>query len=262
MVHYSLWFEGHNNPGNREACEPLLVIECASSSEAIQKALNLMAEFKGGKPFTKTVTTYLSHNSLFGYFVCKTMEPEPSVFINFNSIIEIDSAKGENRAHIRSDSILEDGEKKPSWDDGGKALAATPPKSEYNIQATAFLADNGLKMRITLSNTKVAAWGETGKESGNHYRVTISGAKRKLTFDFWGSINDARNDEYPSEYDVLACISGDCYCPETFAEFCGEYGYEQDSIKALQTFRRCSAFAKRLRAFFTESELEQLTEIQ
>jgi type II secretory pathway component GspD/PulD (secretin) len=62
-------------------------------------------------------------------------------------------------------------------------------------------------------------------------------------------------------YDVLAGISGDAYTPETFADFCAEYGYESDSIKALQTFRRCSAFAKRLRAFFTEAELEQLQEI-
>jgi hypothetical protein len=60
---------------------------------------------------------------------------------------------------------------------------------------------------------------------------------------------------------VLACISGDAYTPETFADFCAEYGYESDSIKSLQTFRRCSAFAKRLRAFFTGAELEQLQEI-
>lgn len=66
---------------------------------------------------------------------------------------------------------------------------------------------------------------------------------------------------HPSAYDVLACISSDAYCAETFKDFCGEYGYERDSIKALQTFRRCSAFAKRLRAFFTAEELSQLSEI-
>lgn len=63
-------------------------------------------------------------------------------------------------------------------------------------------------------------------------------------------------------YDVLACISGDAYTPETFADFCAEYGYESDSIKALQQFRRCDRFAKRLRAFFTTEELTQLSEIR
>jgi len=85
---------------------------------------------------------------------------------------------------------------------------------------------------------------------------------KRLTFDFWGSINDCQKGVDPVAYDILACIGSDAYTPETFADFCSEYGYESDSIKALQTFRRCSSFAKRLRAFFTEAELEGLAEIQ
>lgn len=106
---------------------------------------------------------------------------------------------------------------------------------------------------------------------GHHYRVTLSGdvrkyvkpAKRKLVFDFWGSIKDAEKGiQTVKPYDVLACISSDVHTPETFKDWCSEFGDSPDSIKALQTFRRCSAFAKRLRAFFTEAELEQLSEIQ
>ena len=114
------------------------------------------------------------------------------------------------------------------------------------------------------------------RKHGHHYRVTLSKGKagtpehtgnvcaaNRLTFDFWGSIKDVEDGiKTVSPYSVLACISGEAYTPETFADFCGEYGYEEDSIKALQTFRRCSAFAKRLRAFFTEAELEQLQEIK
>lgn len=84
-----------------------------------------------------------------------------------------------------------------------------------------------------------------------------------MAFDFWGSIADAEKCEtVVSAYDVLACISGDVNCPDTFKDFCAEFGDDEDSIKALQTFRRCSAFAKRLRAFFTDGEIEQLQEIQ
>lgn len=110
---------------------------------------------------------------------------------------------------------------------------------------------------------------------GHHYKVTLNGidprdesltlnpAKRRLTFDFWSSIADANKGiKTVKPYDVLANISSDAYTPETFKDFCSEYGYDSDSIKASQTFRRCSAFAKKLRAFFTESELEQLQEIQ
>jgi hypothetical protein len=202
--------------------------------------------------------------------------------------------------------------------------------SEYDKQAADFLAKNGIKIRITLSDSKTPAWSEDGKH-GHHYRVTLSKSYKtkgiypaRLTFDFWGSIHDADSirknaakverlipevarirqaiataehyanqpgrEEHaktvvaltptlaekerilaearalaaatPSAYDVLACISGDTYTPDTFADFCGEFGYETDSIKALQTFRRCSTFAKRLRAFFTTAELEQLAEIR
>ena len=110
------------------------------------------------------------------------------------------------------------------------------------------------------------------RKHGHHYRVTLSKPahrhdfypkRHRLTFDFWSSIADAEKGvKTVRPYDVLACISGEAYTPETFKEFCAEYGYEPDSIRALQTFRRCSAFAKRLRDFFTAAELEQLQEIQ
>lgn len=219
--------------------------------------------------------------------------------------------------------------------------AAHPFRNFYDTQAETFLSTNGLKLRITLSDTKTPAWeastptkkcpacngeachlvgipvnskewcayvrengGKTppqfvkcavcknegripnleARKHGHHYRVTVSrdqtrkgkrtpytigsaGLERvkcgnRLTFDFWGSIADAQKGEHPSPYDVLACISSDACTPETFADWCAEYGDDTDSIKALQTFRRCNAFAKRLRAFFTPAELEQLAEIR
>jgi len=153
------------------------------------------------------------------------------------------------------------------------------PPNPYDQQAENFLTSNGLKFRATLSDTKTPPWGQ-GPTHGHHYRVTLSSGIRatgkrnkgggvafrkggRLTFDFWGSIADAEKGiKTVKPYDVLACISSDAYTPATFADWCSEYGDSADSIKALQTFRRCSAFAKRLRAFFTEAELEQLSEIQ
>jgi hypothetical protein len=138
--------------------------------------------------------------------------------------------------------------------------------SFYDHQAQDFLTRNNLKMRITLSDSKPANW----QPAGHHYRVTIShkgisvgtSNQKRVVFDFWGSVADMEKNIDPSPYDVLACISDDVYTPETFEDFCSEYGYEQDSIKSLQTFKRCNRFAKRLREFFTENEIEQLQEIK
>ena len=131
--------------------------------------------------------------------------------------------------------------------------------TNYNAQAAEFLNRNGLRLRITLSNSKPANW----EPAGNHYRVTISSKNRgRITFDFWGSLNDASKGIDPSVYDVLACISSDVYIPDEFGDFCAEFGYDEDSIKAQQTFRRSDRFAKRLREFLTSAEIEQLSEIR
>lgn len=144
-------------------------------------------------------------------------------------------------------------------------------QTEYNIAAEQFLLKHGIKLRITLSDSKPAPW----DTAGHHYRVTMSKAgfykyppnsgwckdPRRLVFDFWGSAADMRAGKAPSAYDVLACISGDTHCPETFKDFCADFGESEDIIKALQTFKRCLSFSKRLRAFFTAEEIEALQEI-
>jgi hypothetical protein len=144
---------------------------------------------------------------------------------------------------------------------------------DYNKQAEQFLAKFVIKFRATLNDSKPAPWKDDDKiasGSGHHYRVTLSKDQRehyhkvgRITFDFWGSVADAKaNKRSVDAYDVLACISSDVHCPNTFQDFCDEYSYPIDSIKALQTFRRCSSFAKRLKAFFTAEEIEALSEIQ
>lgn len=169
-------------------------------------------------------------------------------------------------------------------------------KTEYDTQTETFLTDNGLKLRITLSDSKPAPWQEsktchtcngTGKQekgwpmwhpgkcgfcngtgkkevpTGHHYRVTLSAPGRKrVTFDFWDSISAAEKGTTPTAYDVLACLSGDVYYPDTFEEYCDTFGENPDSLKARQAWKRCHSFAKRLRAFFTSAELGQLSEIQ
>lgn len=129
----------------------------------------------------------------------------------------------------------------------------TNTTNEYETAANAFLSRHGLKFRATLSDSKSCPWSEEYKP---HFRVTLSrsGERGRLTFDFWGRTATA--------YDVLACISSDVHCPSTFEDFCSEYGFDEDSRKSLQTFKRASAFSDRLNKFFTSEEIEQLSEIR
>ncbi len=145
------------------------------------------------------------------------------------------------------------------------ANAAPVIVSSYEQQALDFLAKHGLSFRAVLAKVqKAPAWAK-GDEHGLQYRITLSGGKpnpRRLSFSFWDSIAAKEKGEKPTAYDALACISSDASCDDTFADFCGNCGYDEDSREAYATFRRVSTFAKRLRAFFSAAEIEGLSEIQ
>lgn len=66
----------------------------------------------------------------------------------------------------------------------------------------------------------------------------------------------------PTAYSVLAGMSIDANCPDTFEEWCGEYGYDTDSRKAEAQYRLCKDHAYKLVRFFTSEELEGLQDIQ
>ena len=136
-------------------------------------------------------------------------------------------------------------------------------------EAQAFLDRHGIAFKAVFADSTCPPW--SGKKScdhihGDRYTITLvkgadPGAPR-LTFDFWNSKNDKKAGKQPTPYDVLASISGDYHCPDTFEEFCSEYGYDEDSRSAEATFKRCRDLSGRLRSFFTEQQAQELQEIQ
>lgn len=128
--------------------------------------------------------------------------------------------------------------------------------STYDTQAADFLKTYGITCEIKRAPKQTPPqWSKPGEPHGTRYRVALSHPDRAtLRFDFWGSINDAKTATDPTPHSVLACVSSDIYCPETFEDFCAEYGYDEDSRKAEATFRRCATFGRQLRAFFPEGE--------
>lgn len=153
------------------------------------------------------------------------------------------------------------------------STSAPAAVSSYEQNALDFLVKHGITFRAVLAKVqKAPKWADDGSEHGLQYRVTLSRKTRPggvnavhvspLSFPFWDSVSAKENGETPSAYDVLACISGDVHCPETFEDFCAEYGYDEDSRAAHATFKRCAALARKLRAFFSEKEIEGLSEIQ
>ena len=64
----------------------------------------------------------------------------------------------------------------------------------------------------------------------------------------------------PNAYDVLACLTKND--PGTFENFCDEFGYDTDSKSAEKTYNAVLNEWQNIQALFTDTEIEQLQEIQ
>jgi hypothetical protein len=64
----------------------------------------------------------------------------------------------------------------------------------------------------------------------------------------------------PSEYDVLACLTK--YNPETFEDFCSEFGYDEDSRSAERVYEAVKDEYHNVAMLWSETEIEDLQEIQ
>ncbi len=68
------------------------------------------------------------------------------------------------------------------------------------------------------------------------------------------------NYSIPNAYDVLACLTK--YNPGTFENFCSDFGYDTDSKKAEKIYTDVLKEWQNVQSLFTDTEIEQLQEIQ
>lgn len=167
--------------------------------------------------------------------------------------------------------------KTPPWEDDGRyrphyRVTITRPARFHFIPFVKY-PDKAREMQLDIKTTKAHARiaisqhlkgmpSEYASQCITRIQKAPWQKHSRITFDFFASIRDGETGAPLSPYVVLSCISGDATCPETFSEFCADYGYSEDSRKAYALWKRCNAFAKRLRRFFTTDEINALQEIQ
>ena len=93
------------------------------------------------------------------------------------------------------------------------------------------------------SNSKQKNW--------NNHLITVTHNKKRLSFDFWGSIMNPENKTEQEVVFAFYCLLSDsCAGNETFENFCGDFGYDQDSRTAERIHKQCiSSLAKFNRVF-------------
>ena len=176
-----------------------------------------------------------------------------------------------------------------------------PEPSKYIAQANKFLADTGTTLEINFkrhgkhwdSDTQtrdiyectlirgsrkftfdfgnsvinsgiVHAWSIDGAPTFRHNNVNcmasyyLKDAHKILYHSNKFEILEKRTK--PSSYDILACLT--TYDPDTFENFCSNFGYDTDSKKAEKTYNSVLDEWKNIQALFTDEEIGQLAEIQ
>lgn len=91
---------------------------------------------------------------------------------------------------------------------------------------------------------RVALTGKAGYWSTDYFTGTGLRAKP----DAWGK----RKPKKPSIADVLQCLFNEAQAAEyNFSDWCSDFGYSDDSIKALNTYKACLDTATAIRKYFT-----------
>ena len=82
---------------------------------------------------------------------------------------------------------------------------------------------------------------------------------KDLFLTFGQSISNTARKVHPTSYDLICCLTKED--PESFEDFCSNYGYDDDSRKAYKIYEDVRAEWYKVKAFFTQKELELLKEI-
>jgi hypothetical protein len=136
----------------------------------------------------------------------------------------------------------------------------------YQEQAEAFLKETGTTLTIKLLGESInTTWGDSESDYRYKYSFKLSNSKGTYKGTFWGSINDYRlGDTELNAYDILTALCKDD--PSTIDDFVGNYGYEvknwKDVKRIEKIYKSCVKEYQGITALFTDSEMEQLREIQ
>ena len=111
--------------------------------------------------------------------------------------------------------------------------------------------------KVTLTRRAIQPQYDTWKGYKGKIKQPTIAARMTLHFSkgYW------HNGKEPDVTEVLDCLASDaCGLDNSpdFAQWCGEYGYDTDSRKALKIFKACEHSAARLRRFLGADLFETL----
>ena len=101
------------------------------------------------------------------------------------------------------------------------------------------------------------------QQNWNNHVVTVTNNKKRFSFEFWGSIQDPEIKSDQENVFALYCALIDATCAnETFKNFCGDLGYNEDSRTAERIYKACGRTLAKVNRVFDCDLYELCNEIQ
>jgi hypothetical protein len=124
----------------------------------------------------------------------------------------------------------------------------------------------GITAKLAESGVRFAFADDADQTLHNKFNVRVKVGKKSRSFNFFGSQADYEQgkeklDDTDLKEAFRAFISDAESATESFADFCGNFGYNEDSRRAEKTYKACKKSLKKLNALgITESDLYNILE--
>ena len=129
--------------------------------------------------------------------------------------------------------------------------------SEYDKQAEQFLKETETEFKVEFLENGLYFLDDT--EPRDIYKITLKKGERVYNFKFGQSINDSDGKTKPLAYDILSCLQKSEV--GSFKDFCGDFGCDEDSIKAEKIYKAVVEEWKNVKILFSDEEIQELQKI-
>ena len=130
-------------------------------------------------------------------------------------------------------------------------------KTDYLEKANNFLMNTNSTMQI-----KYLRYGKhfaDDTDCRDIYRVTLKRGNEKFSFNFGQSIQNTCRKIAPNTYDILSCLQK--YDVGSFNDFCGEFGYNNDSRITEKAYKAVCREYENLCRLYSPREIELMQNI-
>ena len=132
--------------------------------------------------------------------------------------------------------------------------------NNYDQQAADFLKKTGTIFKAEYLENDYYFPGDSHQR--DIYKILLKRGKKRYTFRFGDSIKNSLSYPKlpPSPYSILTALTK--YDPGEFDDFCGEFGYNEDSRNAEKIYKDVKKKWQNIERLFSENEIEMLRGIQ